>query len=118
MYNISIELLSEVLDINDVVHVQKEGNNSIFISRANNPAYIINIYELAFKCKEWALLNNYILNSQIRGYCVGKGICFVYEDDWTSEFNECCLKSLTSNTEVESIVKACQWILEQRSKTC
>ena len=47
---INEELLAEVLGIQDIVHVQEEGSCSIFISRANNPAYI--------KGTKWKLIKN------------------------------------------------------------
>ena len=54
----------------------------------------ISKFELAFKCKEYALRKGYSLISQSRGYCRDKGICFVYKDDWTSEFPEHCSESV------------------------
>lgn len=73
----------------------------------------INKYQLAFVCKDYALRNGYILNSQSRGYCIGKGICFVYKDDWTSEFPEYCLESFTEDSEVEAIFSAAKWIMNK-----
>lgn len=99
---ISEELLSEVLGINDIVHVQTEGPCSIFISRANNPAYIINIYEFAFKCKEWALTNGY----------------FIYSTNELSFIKSFSLETIETfsngkDTEVEAIIKASEYVLKE-----
>ena len=123
--NIIKELLSEVLEVeiidfniignklNYIIpnYETEEDGDLIYIDLGQN----INIYEFAFKCKEWALIKGYIIDSLIRGYCSGKAICFVYVDDWQSEFSENCLKSFTEDTEIEAIIKACEWILENKS---
>lgn len=98
---ISKELLSEVLGINDIVHVQKEGSCSIFISRANNPAYIINIYEFAFRCKEWAR-DKYDIT-------VSSSIYKKYAKAWDISND----KSYIADTEIECIIKACECIMKE-----
>ena len=70
----------------------------------------ISKFELAFKCKEYALRKGYSLISQSRGYCKDKGICFIYKDDWTSEFPDYCLESFSGEAEIEAIFKAAEWI--------
>lgn len=40
------ELCRIVLGFDDIVHIQPEGKDSIFISRQNNPATIISLAEL------------------------------------------------------------------------
>lgn len=108
MYDISKELLSEVLGINDIVHVQKEGSCSIFISRANNPAYIISINDLFFKCKEWASSKKFELFSAKLRNCYN--CCLYGEYGEEEDFN--------STSEQQAVFKACQWILEQKGKIC
>jgi hypothetical protein len=66
--------------------------------------------ELSYKCKEYALRKGYSLISQSRGYCKSKGICFIYKDDWTSEFPDYCLESFSGESEIEAIFKATDWI--------
>lgn len=73
-------------------------------------------FELAFLCKEYALRKGYTLISQSRGYCRGKGICFVYRDDWTSEFPEHCLESFSGDSEIEAIFRATEWVLLNKNK--
>jgi hypothetical protein len=97
---INKELLSEVLDIHDIIHVQKEGSCSIFISRANNPAYIINIYEFAFKCKEFIVYKKGH-NIEIE-YCNIDGVHIQI-----MSLN----KGIRRATEVEAVIKASEYIL-------
>ena len=104
---ISKELLSEVLNIDDIVHIQKEGISDLFISRANNPAIIINIYELAHKCKEWAFNNGYYLKSY-------KMVCCKCEA--VSIHNKHLVEIFLSNSEYDSIIDSCQWILEKKGE--
>ena len=77
----------------------------------------INIYEFAFKCKEWAYTNKYRLssgqhrlntkqehyiNNQIASYFCS--VYYITNDDSDIQID--------ANTEPEAIFKACQWILE------
>ena len=74
----------------------------------------INIYELAHKCKEWALNKGYFILSAVDGYCTVEDIVdFILRFSIThpSEFK--CL----SYPEPESVFKACQWILEYKDKS-
>ena len=74
--------------------------------------YEYNIYELAHKCKEWALSKGYILMSSPRTstsfatceFCKN-GECD-YEDDLWNDFR--------ADTKPEAIFKACQWILNNK----
>ena len=77
----------------------------------------INIYEFAFKCKELALSKNYSLMSrQSREYDLCSrstykqvGFCNILINDSPNVSKGI----LAENTEIEAIVKACNWILEQ-----
>ncbi len=111
---ISKELLSEVLG----EQVEIRGFKDMYIPA--NFEYIqdmidvkaINIYELAHKCKEWALSKGYALVSY------GKE-CFLYETeelyDVSEQLNEWS-EWFEANTEVEAIFNACQWILKQNKE--
>lgn len=66
----------------------------------------INIYEFIFKCKEWAFKNKYKIQSQINEG--NKGHSHI-----TKKNNDYWAKGFFENTEVEAIIKACEWILEQ-----
>lgn len=66
----------------------------------------INIYEFIFKCKEWALSKDYVISSYSK-YKLDGYNCTIYCNN--GEIDE----DFTSDTEVEAIIKACNWILEQ-----
>ena len=68
----------------------------------------INIYELAHKCKEWALEHDCELLSCIRSK--DRAICDIYSDKYDCKFTH------YGETEPEAIFRACQWILNKDSK--
>ena len=116
------ELLEEVLDV-QIEKIQLEldvpgAEKTIryYTKNAFRPFDYINIFELSYKCKDYALSKGYILDSQSRGYCRGKGICFVYRDDWTSEFTEHCLESFCDDTEIEAIFRAIEWVMNNKKE--
>ena len=61
----------------------------------------INIYEFAFKCKVWLLKNNiaFTLN--------------YYKDNSVQFYCEKYHLDIESSSEIETIIKACNWILEE-----
>ena len=64
-----------------------------------------NIYKFAFKCKEWALTQNYSilsLSTKDGGKC----------EFYLKSKNSIKDKIKRDKSEVESIIKACSWILE------
>jgi hypothetical protein len=104
--NISKELLSEVLQ-KEVVAIETTMYGHFDIEFKNDYGTEINKYELAHKCKEWAVFNDI--------YCIKIQIV----DMWTS------LEILKGHsvvycegfdTEQEAIFKACQWILENKNE--
>lgn len=109
---ISKELLSEVLNEEvDVIDIRTSiddysiPENEIRYYPALATGYAsINIYELAYKCKDWALSKGYILQSWYKN-C----ICINITDD----FNK---NSYYGDSEVEAIFKACEWILDNEEK--
>ena len=67
----------------------------------------INIYEFAYKCKEWALKNKYKIQSQINEGNKGHvHITKINDDCWAKGFFE--------NTEMEVIIKSCEFILTKK----
>lgn len=64
----------------------------------------INVYELAFKCKEWASELDYEMESATYRYNKG-GYCFVSTFLNNTRFE--------ARTEVEAIIKACEYILKE-----
>ena len=105
---ISKELLSEVLK-KEVVKIKGiENNTLIYGCKVHDGWYDeINIYELAHKCKEWAIKIDYKIESHIH-LINKKFICvasFCTKDNTTKFFQE--------HTEPEAIFKACEWIMER-----
>ena len=76
-----------------------------------------NVYELAYKCKQWAYSVGYDLvctnTSNDSNYCV---YCYILDKDWrfgVDDFND-RIAYKSGLTEVEAIFKACQWILDNK----
>ena len=122
---ISKELLSKVLgyEVKEVLGMLENSANKTILSyifedaSLNEGKRIINIYELANKCKEWALNKGYRLLS---GFDEKE-----YEDSPNVEYS--CIvnhiyceggcrsdNNFNSYSEPEAIFKACQWILENK----
>ena len=99
---ISKELISEVLNIpkESIMDIYTDGNY-LLIRKTNSRVEEYNIYGFAFKCKKWLLKNNiaFTLN--------------YYNDNSVQFYCEKYHLDIESDTEVEAIVKACNWILEQ-----
>lgn len=73
--------------------------------------YEINIYELAFKCKEWAAKQYYSVNSGWSMTHWGG----TYHVEVIREANKIkVLFSQSQDSEPEAIFKACQWILDNK----
>lgn len=75
----------------------------------------INIHELAYKCKEWAVKHNFHLISWTISYeaVKRKGYCQTHN---TQDADKESDKPFHADTEPESIFKACQWILDNKDK--
>jgi hypothetical protein len=95
---ISKELLSEVLK--EPIQ-QVEINYGDIIYSYSCEAGRINIYEFAHKCKQWAKNHGYLLYS-VPDLCIVK----------TFNLEHCVDFGL--DTEIESIFRACQWILDNK----
>lgn len=70
--------------------------------------FSINIYELAHKCKEWAIGEH---DCELLS-CIGskdRAICDIYSDKYNCKFTH------YADTEPEAIFAACQWIIDTRS---
>ena len=116
---ISKELLSVVLGIplahiryNDTTNLYKIFKEDLFnwsdgsYGRWSNLE--VNIYELAHKCKEWALKHHYKVISKPDNV---PGLWEAYVNlSLTSKHGE------VAESEPEAIFKACQWILTKDSK--
>lgn len=117
---ISKELLEEVLD--KKLHLEhlwelNKNNEFLYYEGENGDGKHINIYELAYKCKEWALQQKpyYEIESRIVANNTGgydslpvAYACVIFDD--------MPLREIKAPTEPEAIFKACQWILENKDK--
>ena len=113
---ISRELLSEVLKLEVVKHsLYNKRNNTFNITYMQSDDSLkanwmpVNVYEFAFKCKEWAMNKEYIIHSSptqkiehtaiVQSFDISK---FYYG---TNQFY--------ALTEAEAIIKACEWLLSE-----
>ena len=103
---ISKELLSEVLNIpkESIMDIYTDGNY-LLIRKTNSRVEEYNIYGFAFKCKEWALKQGY----------------FIYSTNELSFIKTFSLETIETfsngkDTEIECILKACEWILSEINK--
>lgn len=107
---ISDELLSKILgrECEDAILANMDESYLEYWVDEYNDDYSrkINIYELAHKCKEWALKQKYYIKSQV-GTEISVANIFAS--------NNRCDENITANTEPEAIFKACEWILENAS---
>ena len=121
---ISKDLLSEVLkrpvEIIDIGEFKYMIRNSTYFDKdqigmlyrylyGNEEIRFMSIYEFAFKCKEWAENKGYIIFSKNKE-------CLVYSIDEVYDVIECLNQYedyFEGNTEIEVILKACNWILEK-----
>ena len=94
---ISKELLSEVFKLN-ICEAYIE-NNNLYFDMGLPLIQRINLYEFAFKCKEWALKKGFKIYSSCKSSSISQDGILLYI-------------SSGENNEIESILKACEWILE------
>ena len=126
---ISKELLSQVLDkkvvVDDISNIELKENTITFIEDYWDEdegsgfyrSHTINIYELAHKCKEWAVnlspnkhaLSSYPRWGDIRNYKKTNGSYYICQHLVSGVQFE-------AETEPEAIFKACEWVLEQVGK--
>ena len=103
---ISKELLSEILNYEVDAFLGITKNEIDYTCcRDENEGYIdisINLYEFAFKCKEWAYENGYDIWSITWG---------AVEFQNNEKYNG--TERITEDTEVGAIIQACNWILEK-----
>ena len=97
---ISKVLASHVLDIplEAICDINMDGM-SILIRKMNNRIEEHSIYEFAFKCKEWALKKGFKIYSSCKSSSISQDGTLL----WISP---------GENNEIETIIKACEWILE------
>jgi len=109
------ELLSDILGvtISSINTGIPKGSNTIYVIYYTilddyGTLHQINIYELAHKCKIWALGQKYQLHSALRTNSYPICIC------WNEETNK--KVHFKSDTEFEAIFEATQWIYHNKGK--
>ena len=117
--NISKKLVESVLGYKNITSIRVVGNNICTI-RKNDDSVLrethntINIYELAYKCKEWAVnlspnkhaLSSYPRWGDIRNYKKTNGSYYICQHLVSGAQFE-------AETEPEAVFKACEWILNE-----
>ena len=116
---ISRELASSVLGLN-VVYTEscehRDGIIGIWTDINTKPIEEISIYEFAFKCKEWILsqknkdcfyiADQFSLNIESQIGTIKYFWCVLLKN------NSRVSPEFKANSEIEAIIKACNWILE------
>ena len=97
---ITKELLSEVLGFS-IYHFWLDGD---YIVWREDGMSEINIYELAHKCKEWALKQGYNFRTYDNHYDLMKLSNGRFE----------CVAEFSEKSEQQSCFNCCQWILENK----
>ena len=120
---ISKELLSEVFKLEVVKHsLFNKSNNSFNITYMQSEDSLksswmpINIYEFAFKCKEWILnqknkdcfyiADQFSLNIESQMGVIKYFWCVLLKN------NSRVSPEFKADSEIEAIIKACEWLLE------
>jgi len=108
---ISKELLSAILK-RDIEEVKNIMGSTLYFNVPEHGDYI-NVYELAHKCKEWAENLKYTIASNNYSATISYNE-HQEEDDDRHLFWKCDEHKIFKDTEVNSIFKACQWILDNK----
>jgi hypothetical protein len=105
--NFGLELLSTVDFIKETKNLSDDfifyiDEDYIVFRDEGETLFDYNIYKFAFKCKEWAYKNGYDIWSITWG-----AVEFQNNDKYNGT------ERITKDTEIEAIIKACNWILEK-----
>ena len=76
-------------------------DNYIIFADDGECMFEVNIYEFAYKCKKWAR-DKYNIT-------ISSALYSNYAKSWNVDKD----KSYTAKTEVEVIIKACEWVLKE-----
>jgi hypothetical protein len=107
---INKELLSEVLNKPVTLLRVVEDGTDYLASIVYTEHGKMNIYELAHKCKEWAVRQGYYLTSKQAISHITNELCYKVSIEPT----EYHTYTLVGDTEPGAIFNACQWILENK----
>ena len=112
---ISKELIKNVLAketeyLSDDFTFNIEDNYILFVDDGESQ-FEVNVYEFAFKCKEWAFSKGYIISSGLTP------VLGVNKDGWAEVFSSSTpldgkLRTFKQLSELEAVFRACEWILK------
>lgn len=113
---ISVNLLAEIIGDNIYGDITLNENSVIYsieelVGTCDQNALCIversiNIYELAYKCKEWAMANKYHIFSKIKE---NGGMASLM---WNQDICDLTTEYFYEESEVEAIFKACEHIIK------
>ena len=118
---ISKELLSEVLEKKAISKIEYDKlRNIVEYQQLERYWEGINIYELAYKCKEWAEYNGWFLYPCRNFESTYKKFgCSIMKPRYSAgQFSRLLSRDgyderdYLADTEIEAVFKACQWILD------
>jgi len=119
---LSKEVLSEVLGVKVTkIWLDEAIPNMLYYATDKSPVHRINIYELAFKCKEWAIHKEFLIESSLESV-LDNGFAYAIVRvffDGDMVFNNYDGKEFVGqwHTETEAIFKATEWVYKNtRSK--
>lgn len=104
--------LASIIVQHPVDEIVQINNSEIICRELNKLGSKHNIYELAYKCKEWAYSRGYTL--QIIWMSRTKDKIWYEVDVWTIEPMLNKKRVSEEETEPEAIFQACQWILDNK----
>lgn len=118
LIEISKELLSEVLE-REVTDFEYWDNNEYRCTAyfdGFRQRFFLNIYELAHKCKEWALSKDYHINTSEDRFNNYLYLYKMFKDDFGYSIDKNSGVQFDSNDYINDLIKACEWILTKSNK--
>lgn len=102
---ISIELLGKVLGCK-IISIKFLHKDYIHFNQTENEIELqyINIYELNYKCREWANSKGYVIIQDTRGYTKVERILTKEKKIWEDE-------DMSKN--IKRVIQSCEWIRTQ-----
>ena len=106
-------LVKETENLSDDFTFNIKDNYILFVDEGESQ-FEVNIYEFAFKCKEWALNKGYTIESHTNRSCLsGNNYEYFSIAKIFKETSSMRINTIEENTEIESTIQACKWILKE-----
>ena len=113
---ISVDLLREVLKQPDIHIITLNNKSNLGYSIGYIKTSNINIYELAHKCKEWAVSKGYNLQSSMDTYD-SPSCCIIWKMHGVFPYASNYKELIKADAEPEAIFNACEWVLNETTKS-